>query len=107
MSAPAARFRDVTSPRSLYVLAAHPIEVTCPRCAAHARVVPAPGDDEPPTPRPRRLLCPMCGHAATWSPRNGASGGGAAVAPFFRQPLWLTTTVRGHRLWAYNRDHLT
>ena len=106
MAATTVRFRDPTSPYSLYALAANPIDVVCPRCAAHARVVGDPSSDEPSTTRPRRLMCVKCGHAATWSPRHGSSWWGVAVDPFFQQPLWLTATVRGHRLWAYNREHL-
>jgi len=100
------RFRDPTSAYSLYNLAARPIDVVCPRCAAHARVIAEPGDDRPVTTLPRRLVCSSCGHTRDWSPRRGSSWWGAAVDPFFQQPLWLTTTVRGHRLWAYNRGHL-
>jgi ribosomal protein S27AE len=106
MGTPAVRFRDPTSAYSLYALAAHPIEVVCPRCGAHARVIADPGNDQPSTTRPRRLVCSTCGHTETWSPRSGSSWWGAAVDPFFQQPLWLTATVRGHRLWAYNREHL-
>ena len=106
MGAQVVRFRDPTSAYSLYALAAHPIDVVCPRCSAHARVIAKPGDDEPSTTRPRRLLCMGCGHTRTWSPRSGSSWWGAAVDPFFQQPLWLTATVRGHRLWVYNSEHL-
>ncbi|GAA2396054.1 zinc ribbon domain-containing protein [Dactylosporangium salmoneum] len=106
MTGQAARFRDPTSAYSLYDLALHPIDVVCPQCAARARVVGAPGDDRPSTTRARRLVCAACGHTATWSPRSGSSWWGAAVDPFFRQPLALTTAVRGHLLWAYNREHL-
>ncbi|MEV6927827.1 hypothetical protein AB0M46_25460 [Dactylosporangium sp. NPDC051485] len=102
----AVRFRDPTSAYSLYALAVHPIDVVCPRCAARARVVGEPGDDRPSTTRARRLVCSACGHTATWSSRSGSSWWGAAVDPFFRQPLVLTTVVRGHVLWAYNRAHL-
>ena len=105
-AAQATRFRDPTSSYSLDNLAGHPIDVVCPRCAAHARVIADPATDELPTARPRRLVCRTCGHAETWSPRNRPSCWGAAVDPFFRQPLWLTATVRGDRLWAYNRAHL-
>lgn len=31
---------------------------------------------------------------------------GSAVDPYFKLPLWLTTEVDGHLLWAYNHDHL-
>jgi hypothetical protein len=31
---------------------------------------------------------------------------GATVDPYFRLPLWLRADVRGHTLWAYNREHL-
>jgi hypothetical protein len=106
MGAQAVRFRDPTSAYSLYALAVHPIDVVCPRCSAHARVIADPGDDQPSTTRPRRLACFTCGHTRTWSPRSGSSWWGTAVDPFFRQPLWLTATVRGHRLWVYNREHL-
>ncbi|MGI5241865.1 hypothetical protein [Dactylosporangium sp. CA-139066] len=100
------RFRDPTSAYSLYALASHPIDVVCPRCAARARSIGEPGDERPPTTRPRRLVCSACGHTATWSPRSGSSWWGAAADPFFQQPLWLTAAVRGHVLWAYNREHL-
>jgi hypothetical protein len=100
MGTQAVRFRDPTSPYSLYVLATHPIDVVCPRCSAHARVIVDRGDG-------RRLLCSGCGHTRTSTPRSGSSWWGAAFDPFFQQPLWLTATVRGRRLWAYNREHLT
>ncbi|GAA3951443.1 hypothetical protein [Actinoplanes auranticolor] len=103
----APRFRDPTSDYSLYNLALHPIDAVCPRCAAHALVIADPATDLLPTSRPRRLVCRPCGHTATWSSPGRSSWWGAAVDPFFQQPLWLTTTVRGHRLWAYNREHLT
>jgi hypothetical protein len=100
------RFRDPTSDYSLDNLARQPIDVVCPRCAAHARVVADPAVEELPAIQPRRLVCRTCGHVATWSSRNRSSCRGGGVDPFFQQPLWLTATVRGHRLWAYNRAHL-
>ncbi|GIJ45319.1 hypothetical protein Val02_22050 [Virgisporangium aliadipatigenens] len=100
------RFRDPASAASLDVLAADPIDVVCPRCGAHARVVGEPGDDRPSTTRARRMVCPACAHTGRWSTRTGSSWWGLPVDPFFRQPLWLTAAVRGHRLWAYNRAHL-
>jgi hypothetical protein len=106
MGAQAKRFRDPTSASSLYALAVQPIDVVCPRCSAHARVIAEPGDSQVSTIRPRRLVCLECGQTRTWSPRSGSSWWGTAVDPFFRQPLWLTATARGHRLWAYNREHL-
>ena len=105
MGVPAVRFRDPTSAYSLYALAAHPIEVVCPRCAAHARVIADPGDDQPSTTRPRRLVCSTCGHTETWSPRSGSSWWGAAVDPFFQQPdqAWVATLPAWMKS-ARNRD---
>ncbi|MBM2615810.1 hypothetical protein JIG36_09605 [Actinoplanes sp. LDG1-06] len=70
-------------------------------------MVGVPGDEQPSTTRGRRLVCSHCGHAANWAPRHRSSWWGAAVDPFFQQPLWASATVRGHRLWVYNREHLT
>ncbi|MBB4741490.1 ribosomal protein S27AE [Actinoplanes octamycinicus] len=94
------RFHDPTADHSLYALAHQPIDVVCPRCAAHAQVVAAPSGHD------RRLVCPACSHTRTWSSRTDSSRWSGLVDPFFRRPLWLTTTVRGHGLWAYNRAHL-
>ncbi len=106
MGAQAARFRDPTSYYSMYNLAREPIDVECPRCTAHARVVVTGGDDDSPMTAPRRLVCPACGLARDWRAPHRRSLWGAARDPFFLQPLWLTATVRGHRLWAYNGAHL-
>jgi hypothetical protein len=106
MSAPASRHRDPTSSYSLDNRARHPIDVVCPRCAAHGRVIAEPGTEELPTTCPRRLVCAGCGHTAIWSPRGRSVRREAGRDPFFRQPLWLSATVRGHLLWAYNREHL-
>lgn len=106
MGAQPVRFRDPTSYYSLYNLARDPVHVVCPRCTAHARVLVAEAGDASPLVVPRRLQCTACGHTRTWPAQSSGSWWGAAVDPFFQQPLWLTTTVRGHLLWAYNGAHL-
>ncbi|WP_051797208.1 hypothetical protein [Catenuloplanes japonicus] len=108
MHTQANRFRDPTHSHSLYALAAHPIDVVCPRCAAHAhaRILADPADTRHSTSRSRRLICPACGYTADWTTATGPSLWATTVDPFFRRPLWLVDAVRGHRFWAYNREHL-
>jgi len=54
-----------------------------------------------------QLNCPKCGAEMTipitWYPEFP----GQAYDPFFGLPLWFVGTVKGHELWAYNREHLT
>lgn len=100
MGATTVRFRDPSSAYSLYGFARSAVDVVCPRCGAHARVVPGPDDDQ------RRLVCGGCGHAKGWQASRQTTWWGVAADPYFRQPLWLTTSVHGHRLWAYNLEHL-
>jgi hypothetical protein len=38
----------------------------------------------------------------TWYPDSQAN----AHDPFFGLPLWFVEPVKGHALWAYNREHL-
>ncbi|BCJ47086.1 hypothetical protein GCM10010168_83070 [Actinoplanes ianthinogenes] len=121
MDNPAARFRDPTWEYTLVALAGQPIDVVCPRCAARARVITPPGAGAPlvagvdaqvildaaaAADRLRRLVCSACGYTRTASPPTSSPSRGGPVDPFFRQPLFLTTRVRGHHLWAYHRPHL-
>lgn len=76
------------------------ILVVCPVCTDCARV-------SRPGPNPARLTCPHCAHTATQTTPNTYTIHPHGLDPYFNQPLWLTTTVRGHTLWAYNHDHLT
>lgn len=48
-----------------------------------------------------------CGYNVS-GPEDPSSGQvlGAAVDPYFRQPLWLTISCCGQLLWAYNPEHL-
>ncbi|MEU4215977.1 hypothetical protein [Actinoplanes sp. NPDC026623] len=101
------RFRDPTSVVSLHDLGGYPIDVMCPRCTGHALLVP---DHTDPGPTKawsrRRFVCPACALTGSWSWRGQSLWWGGVVDPFFGQPLWLTTRVRGHLLWALNRKHL-
>lgn len=99
----------------------HEALVVCPQCAGQA-IVKAPAVDiSAEAAADIRLICVHCGHSkmltetpdtlfytnAAGKPVRGryyVTGGG--VDPFFRLPLWLTTKVEGHLLWAYNHDHL-
>jgi hypothetical protein len=53
-----------------------------------------------------QLECPYCGTKMTapitWYPSNQEN----AHDPFFGLPLWFVEPVKGHELWAYNREHL-
>lgn len=50
------------------------------------------------------LICLHCSFKQIHDRSHMAIGG--AFDPFFKLPLWFTTTVRGNFLWAYNRQHL-
>ncbi|WP_018681070.1 hypothetical protein [Actinokineospora enzanensis] len=88
----------------LHDYAAFPILIACPRCMARAVSTPLPGEQRP-WDRSRRLACVSCGHSADWD-RTTWSEWGGDVDPYFREPLWLRTEVRGHTLWAFNEPHL-
>ncbi|MFI6346491.1 hypothetical protein [Streptomyces sp. NPDC050560] len=102
------RFHD---PRSTKYDFLGSVLVRCPRCAAAARVVPAPDapPEEPGLFEPRRLVCTGCGLSRTWSGRSVAFSSGTsqpATDPYFGLPLWLQTETRHGWLWAYNPEHL-
>ena len=84
------RFRD--SAIGLRTLAAHGVDVVCPRCHSRARATSA------------RLTCPACTYTATFTGRCTRWGG--PVDPWFAQPVWFQASCRGRRLWALNEAHL-
>ncbi len=53
------------------------------------------------------LKCPGCGteikEPVIWYPDFQ----GKSCDPFFGLSLWFVESVRGHELWAYNREHLS
>jgi hypothetical protein len=106
MDAPAERYRDESRTLSLFALAGRGIDVVCPRCRGHARVVVRPGDDPSGRWPSRRLSCTGCGHCADWTTRRTTWG--EPVDPFFGLPLWLLARCRGtgQVLWALNLAHL-
>jgi hypothetical protein len=74
--------------------------VVCPRCQGPARSA-----DE--VARGRfRLACRRCAHVAEMLSLGGSVRIGDATDGRFGLPLYLTTGVRGHRLWVYNVAHL-
>ncbi|OLF04803.1 hypothetical protein BLA60_39295 [Actinophytocola xinjiangensis] len=74
--------------------------VVCPHCDGCAVVAPCP---ERSSVR-RRLRCAACGYAKDKTVNSVVVGG--PVDPWFRRPVWLRATCRGHVLWAYNGRHL-
>jgi hypothetical protein len=80
------RHRD--SGACLCELAADPVLVACPSCAAQAVVADS------------RLVCPACAHVRpykrVWCWDNSR----------FVPDLWLATPCAGHTLWALNGSHL-
>lgn len=74
----------------------------CPYCGRHLEKRISAPKHLPHTP----LKCPGCGtemsEPINWFPDIQ----GKAYDPFFGLPLWFVGTVRGHQLWAYNREHL-
>jgi hypothetical protein len=107
MDAPAERYRDESRALTLVAFAADGIDVVCPRCRGHARVVVRAGADASQRWPARRLSCAGCGHSAD-SSAEGQSIWGQPVDPFFGLPLWLRAECggTGRVLWAFNRDHL-
>jgi hypothetical protein len=81
---------------SIYQWADPEVLVTCPRCAACARVGGS-GLGR------HRLTCAECGLARD---SGTTSSWGEPVDPWFRLPLWLRTEVDGEVLWAFNARHL-
>ena len=88
------RYRDGGS--ALYDWAEPEVLVVCPRCSARA-VVRASGSA-------RRLTCSSCGLARETP--DTTSSWGEPVDPWFLLPLWLTSELRGHTVWAFNDRHL-
>lgn len=75
------------------------ILVVCPVCEECARV-------SRPGIQPAKLTCLHCAHSTTDPDPNRWTIYTDGRDPFFAHPLWLTATVRGHTLWAYNHKHL-
>jgi DNA-directed RNA polymerase subunit RPC12/RpoP len=98
------RFRDPAF--GPYRFLAEDIAVACPHCGSRAVVKTRRVEGRPLMSWPRRLICPTCTHAETWSPNRNCAGRTLAADPFFGLPLWLQADVRGHRLWAFNEAHL-
>jgi len=99
----------------------HEVLIVCPQCERQAMVKAPVVDFSAEAALDIRLICVHCGHSKmlTETPDTlfftNSSGKqvrgrtyltGGAVDPYFHLPLWLTTKVEGHLLWAYNHDHL-
>lgn len=57
------------------------------------------------------VKCSNCGDTQDYKPRNIKlewiyNNNGQPTEPYYRLPLWLTETVKGQSLWAYNYKHL-
>ena len=58
------------------------------------------------------IKCSKCGEINIYKPRNISFEWiykyiGKPTDPYFQLPLWLTQSVRGNTLWAYNYEHLS
>ncbi|MEO6125263.1 MAG: hypothetical protein ABIR32_16275 [Ilumatobacteraceae bacterium] len=81
--------------------------VACPRCGRCAVVLPI--EDPAADPRSRWSLLRRltCGHCAfTQQQPQRTSSIGVPFDPYFSLPLWMSTDAVGHRVWAYNAEHL-
>lgn len=76
------------------------IWVHCPRCDGPASS--SPHDDE----QRFRLVCRRCAHVSDLPIKGTVLRIGDETDGRFGLPLYLATTVRGHRLWVYNVAHL-
>ncbi|MGA4989461.1 hypothetical protein [Nonomuraea bangladeshensis] len=85
------RFRDRRERKYAYDFIDE-VLVRCPRCDGCALVL------------ARRLCCGECGYVD--DEPGGSAVVGGPVDPFFRRPVWLQASCRGHVLWAYNVRHL-
>lgn len=73
--------------------------VRCPSCDAMA--VATRGDKMPQEPIVVRAACTHCGFAKEWRTKGDGT--------WRQEPgleLWLQTDCAGHRLWAFNEEHL-
>ncbi|MEW9555880.1 hypothetical protein [Nonomuraea sp. NPDC050783] len=108
-SEPGDRFRDRRERKYGYDFIDE-VLVRCPRCDGCAVVLARPGSPEDGEAAPgvmdphRRLHCPGCGYCK--DEQAGPAVVGGPVDPFFRRPVWLQASCRGHVLWAYNARHL-
>lgn len=58
------------------------------------------------------IKCSNCGETNNYKPRNIRQEwlyeyNGIPTDPYFQLPLWLTESVKGNILWAYNYEHLS
>ena len=92
-----------TDPGTVLADFADEVLVVCPACSRLARVMPRSAGARSLF-EPRRMVCAHCGCTEDWSGNHVSIGDDAD--PWFRQPLWLRTSVRGHTLWAWNVRHV-
>jgi hypothetical protein len=105
---------EFTDPGTVLVELADEVLVVCPACSNRASITVWPprgavvdaGDERliGVMFRPRRLVCSVCSRHEDWTGSSVSVGDDAD--PWFRYPLWLRTSVRGHTLWAWNDRHL-
>lgn len=96
--------RFVDDGLSLHELVLEPVDVRCPKCDAHARLVPL-GGCEVELHMARRLSCFECGFTKD---HNGRTLGFARMGedPCFSYALWYRTETAKGRIWAYHRSPL-
>ena len=105
---------EFTDPGTVLVELADEVLVVCPACSGRASIKVWPPRDPVADAgdarligvmfRPRRLVCSVCSRHEDWAGSSVSVGDDAD--PWFRYPLWLRTSVRGHTLWAWNERHV-
>ena len=105
--------RTFTDPNLIIEDCTDSIDVRCPKCSAHTKVVRSENQ-----PYSVRFVCGNCGSSRKWkgsvsivsfsstAPDDQTICYGGPFDPFFHYSLYFQTDSCGSVLWAYNHPHL-
>lgn len=94
------RFLDQN--KSIYFFSDYQM-VVCPQCAQCADIVTIARETKP---QRAKLTCLHCGYNAQKQWTKLKKKPSVPTDFYFHLPLWLQYPCEGHRLWAYNVEHL-